>query len=185
MLRLLCVTAHPDDEAGAFGGILSRYSDAGVECSVNCLTAGERATNRGAAASDESLKAMRCKEFAAACRHLGVSHCQVLDYPDGALDRSRLPRRHRPSHSGHPHPASARRRHLRSRRLRHRPPRPRRGRIVYLRRLPVGLPRQPLLRPARSGRSRPGRPASSTTSPPSSPCPSVRRRLAAARHCPH
>ncbi|MGC2211197.1 MAG: PIG-L family deacetylase [Candidatus Korobacteraceae bacterium] len=88
MLRLLCVTAHPDDEAGAFGGILSRYSDAGVECSVICLTAGERATNRGGAANDEALKAMRCKEFDAACRHLGVSHCQVLDYPDGALDRA-------------------------------------------------------------------------------------------------
>jgi LmbE family N-acetylglucosaminyl deacetylase len=88
MLRLLCVTAHPDDEAGAFGGILSRYSDAGVECSVICLTAGERATNRGGAASDEALKAMRCREFDASCRHLGVAHCQVLDYPDGALDRA-------------------------------------------------------------------------------------------------
>jgi LmbE family N-acetylglucosaminyl deacetylase len=88
MLRLLCVTAHPDDEAGAFGGVLARYSEAGVKCAVICLTAGERAANRAGAANDEALKAMRCKEFDAACRHLGVAHCQVLDYPDGALDRA-------------------------------------------------------------------------------------------------
>ncbi len=47
MLKLLCVTAHPDDEAGCFGGVLAKYSEAGVECSVICLTAGERAANRG------------------------------------------------------------------------------------------------------------------------------------------
>jgi LmbE family N-acetylglucosaminyl deacetylase len=88
MLRLLCVTAHPDDEAGAFGGVLARYSDLGVECSVLCLTAGERATNRSGIADDEALKAARRQEFADSCHHLGVTHCQVFDYPDGALDRA-------------------------------------------------------------------------------------------------
>lgn len=88
MLRLLCVTAHPDDESGAFGGVLSKYSEADVECSVLCLTAGERATNRGGAADDEALKQMRRAEFAAACRHLGVARSHVLDYPDGALDHT-------------------------------------------------------------------------------------------------
>lgn len=87
MLKLLCVTAHPDDEAGCFGGILSKYSEAGVECSVICLTPGERASNRNGAASDQALKLMRRKEFAAACHHLGVHHCEVLDYHDGALAR--------------------------------------------------------------------------------------------------
>ena len=87
MLRLLCVTSHPDDEAGAFGGVLARYSEAGVECAVICLTAGERAANRGGAADDDALKAMRRAEFADSCRHLGVAHYKVLDYPDGALDR--------------------------------------------------------------------------------------------------
>jgi LmbE family N-acetylglucosaminyl deacetylase len=87
MLRLLCITAHPDDEAGCFGGILSKYSEAGVECSVICLTAGERAANRGGAVEDEALKALRRHEFAASCRLLGVAHCEVLHYADGALER--------------------------------------------------------------------------------------------------
>lgn len=88
MLRLLCVTAHPDDEAGCFGGALVRYSEAGVQCSVICLTAGERAANRGGLVDDEALKERRRGEFASSCRLLGVSHCRVLDYPDGALDRA-------------------------------------------------------------------------------------------------
>ena len=31
MLRLLCITAHPDDEAGGFGGTLLHYAQRGVE----------------------------------------------------------------------------------------------------------------------------------------------------------
>jgi LmbE family N-acetylglucosaminyl deacetylase len=88
MLKLLCVVAHPDDEAGAFGGVLAKYSEAGVECSVICLTAGERAANRGGHAADEALKRIRREEFADSCRHLGVAHGEVLDYADGALDRA-------------------------------------------------------------------------------------------------
>jgi LmbE family N-acetylglucosaminyl deacetylase len=88
MLKLLCVTAHPDDEAGCFGGILSKYSEAGVVCSVVCLTAGERAANRGGLVEDEALKATRRQEFADSCHLLGVAHCEVLHYPDGALDRA-------------------------------------------------------------------------------------------------
>jgi LmbE family N-acetylglucosaminyl deacetylase len=88
VLRLLCITAHPDDESGAFGGSLARYSESGVDCSVLCLTAGERATNRGGIVDDDELKARRRSEFAAACRHLGVARSQVLDYPDKALDRA-------------------------------------------------------------------------------------------------
>jgi LmbE family N-acetylglucosaminyl deacetylase len=88
MLKLLCVTAHPDDEAGCFGGILSKYSEAGVQCSVVCLTAGERAANRGGVVEDIALKAKRRKEFADSCHHLGVKLCEVWDYKDGALDHA-------------------------------------------------------------------------------------------------
>lgn len=87
MLRLLCITAHPDDEAGAFGGTLLHYAQRGVETHVICLTPGQAATHRGGARSDEELAQMRRREFAASCRLLHVSSGTVLDYPDAKLDR--------------------------------------------------------------------------------------------------
>jgi LmbE family N-acetylglucosaminyl deacetylase len=86
-LRLLCVTAHPDDEAGNFGGCLLHYHARGVETYVICMTPGTAATHRGAASSNAELAEIRRREFAASCRILNVSHGEVLNYPDAALDR--------------------------------------------------------------------------------------------------
>jgi LmbE family N-acetylglucosaminyl deacetylase len=88
MLRLLCVTAHPDDEAGGFGGSLLLYATRGVETYVICLTPGQAATHRGEARSDEDLAVQRRREFQASCRKLKIKHGEVLDYPDAALDRA-------------------------------------------------------------------------------------------------
>jgi LmbE family N-acetylglucosaminyl deacetylase len=88
MFRLLCITAHPDDEAGAFGGTLALYADRGVEVSVVCLTAGTAARNRGAARTDEELAALRTSEFQASCKFLGIKHGEVLSYADSKLDRA-------------------------------------------------------------------------------------------------
>jgi LmbE family N-acetylglucosaminyl deacetylase len=88
MLKLLCITAHPDDEAGAFGGTLLLYAERGVETSVACLTAGTAARNRGAARSDEELAKLRTAEFNASCDFLGVKYREVLNYPDSQLDRA-------------------------------------------------------------------------------------------------
>ncbi len=90
MRKLLCVTAHPDDEAGAFGGTLLLYAERGVETYVVCLTAGTAARNRGSARTDEELAALRRAEFAASCKVLNVAQGEVLDYPDGRLDRADL-----------------------------------------------------------------------------------------------
>ena len=87
MHRLLCFTAHPDDEAGGFGGTLLRYAERGVETHVICLTPGQAATHRGTARSDDELAAARRLEFQAACKLLKVSRATVLGYPDGKLDR--------------------------------------------------------------------------------------------------
>ena len=87
MRKLLCVTAHPDDEAGAFGGSLLLYHERGVETYIVCMTAGTAARNRGTARSSEELAELRRKEFAASCKLLGVTRGEVLDYPDGKLDR--------------------------------------------------------------------------------------------------
>jgi LmbE family N-acetylglucosaminyl deacetylase len=81
----LCVTAHPDDESGGFGGALMLAHEAGAETSVLCFTDGQAAHFRGAAAGGEELGKLRRAEMDAACGVLGVTHCQVLDYPDGEL----------------------------------------------------------------------------------------------------
>ena len=70
-LKLMCVTAHPDDECFAFGGALALAADRGIETYVVCLTDGQAATNRGDAASGEELGAMRREEFAALVRGAG------------------------------------------------------------------------------------------------------------------
>jgi LmbE family N-acetylglucosaminyl deacetylase len=90
MFRLLCITAHPDDEAGGFGGTLRLYRERGVETHVICLTPGQAATHRGTSTSPHELAEMRRREFAASCEILKVSHAEVLDFPDGALDRAPL-----------------------------------------------------------------------------------------------
>ncbi len=90
MPKLLCVTAHPDDEAGAFGGTLLLYHERGVETYIVCLTAGTAARNRGTARSNEELASLRREEFAASCKVLGVTRGEVLDYLDSKLDRADL-----------------------------------------------------------------------------------------------
>src|SRR5271169_1680195 len=78
MRKLLCITAHPDDEAGAFGGTLLLYHERGVETVVVCMTAGTAARNRGTARTNEELAELRRAEFAASCKMLGVTHGEVL-----------------------------------------------------------------------------------------------------------
>ena len=87
MHRLLCVTAHPDDEAGDFGGSLLLYHERGVETHVICLTPGQAASNRGGARTDQELATLRRKEFAASCQVLKVTRGEVLDYADAHLHR--------------------------------------------------------------------------------------------------
>ncbi|HZQ70567.1 MAG TPA: PIG-L family deacetylase [Terriglobales bacterium] len=90
MAGILCVTAHPDDEAGAFGGSLRLYHDRGVQTAVVCLTPGQAATNRGGFSCDEELSAVRRREFEASCALLKVTHGEVLNYPDAKLYRQNL-----------------------------------------------------------------------------------------------
>ena len=92
MLRMMVVTAHPDDEASSFGGSLRLYRERGVETCVICLTPGQAATHRGAAHNDQELATIRRKEFADACKILKVSRGVVLDYPDGQLHRLEMQR---------------------------------------------------------------------------------------------
>lgn len=83
--RLLCVTAHPDDESGGFGGALLMAHRDGADTSVLCFTDGQAAHFRGEAADAEDLGKMRRAEMDAACKVLGVTRHTVLHFPDGEL----------------------------------------------------------------------------------------------------
>lgn len=83
---MMLVIAHPDDECFGFGGALALAADRGIETYVICLTDGQAATHRGEAGSGQELGAMRCAEFAASCKILGVAHHELLDYQDGRLE---------------------------------------------------------------------------------------------------
>jgi LmbE family N-acetylglucosaminyl deacetylase len=83
--RLLCVTAHPDDESGAFGGALMQAHAVGAETIVLCFTDGQAAHFRGDAKGNADLGTARRAELAAACEVLGVTRFEVLHYPDGQL----------------------------------------------------------------------------------------------------
>jgi LmbE family N-acetylglucosaminyl deacetylase len=85
-LKLLCVTAHPDDECFAFGGALMLAVEAGIETTVLCFTDGQAATNRGASQSAADLGRMRRQEFLASCKILDVTHAELLDYQDAQLE---------------------------------------------------------------------------------------------------
>ena len=87
-LRLLCITAHPDDESGGFAGALMQAHNLGAETKVICLTEGRAASNRGQAQSDDELAILRRSEFARACEILYVTHGTILDYPDGDLNKA-------------------------------------------------------------------------------------------------
>jgi LmbE family N-acetylglucosaminyl deacetylase len=81
----MCITAHPDDEAGAFGGALLMAKASGVVTSVLCMTAGAAGSYRADGQTDAELAEARRAEFAAACEALGVTHSVILNYPDGGL----------------------------------------------------------------------------------------------------
>ena len=85
-LKMMCVVAHPDDECFAFGGALALAAREGVETYVLCLTDGQAATNRGAAATGADLGQIRRKEFAESCDVLEVAKHELLGYQDGQLE---------------------------------------------------------------------------------------------------
>jgi LmbE family N-acetylglucosaminyl deacetylase len=89
-LRLMCVTAHPDDESASFGGALLMARERGVETTVICLTEGTAASNRGDARSNDELAGARRAEMATACAMLGVTRHEVWTYPDSALIETNL-----------------------------------------------------------------------------------------------
>jgi LmbE family N-acetylglucosaminyl deacetylase len=85
-LRLLCITAHPDDECFAFGGALAQAAQRGIETSLICITDGSAGSYHGTAKTTSELGQLRRAELAASCNILDVRNYEVLDYQDGQLE---------------------------------------------------------------------------------------------------
>lgn len=89
-LRLLAITAHPDDESLGMGGTLAKSAAEGVEVSILAATRGERGRYRDGKdhPGQEALGRIREQELRAAARELGAREVAFLDYLDADLDRA-------------------------------------------------------------------------------------------------
>ena len=89
-LKLMCVLAHPDDEALGNGGILARYASEGIETYLVTATRGERGWfgREEEYPGLEALGKRREAELLAAARVLGIRRVDFLDYIDGDLDQA-------------------------------------------------------------------------------------------------
>jgi LmbE family N-acetylglucosaminyl deacetylase len=86
--RLLVVMPHPDDECFSTACTIARYAGEGATVSLLTLTRGGAGLWNGRDAGDlRSLTDVREMELREAARVLGVASVEVLDYPDGALEK--------------------------------------------------------------------------------------------------
>jgi LmbE family N-acetylglucosaminyl deacetylase len=87
----MAVHAHPDDESSSTGGVLAKYSDAGIRTVVVTCTNGEfgdtlDGVKPGEDGHDEQAVAqIRLAELREACKHLGVTELELLGYHDSGM----------------------------------------------------------------------------------------------------
>ena len=93
-LRLMAITAHPDDESLALGGSLTAAAREGIETYVICATSGQRGRFRehpfGSSGhpGPAALGRIREIELRRAASVLGVHRVDVLGYEDGHLAKA-------------------------------------------------------------------------------------------------
>lgn len=89
--RLLCVWAHPDDEAFGPVGTLRMAVEQGWQVSLVSATHGEQGqADPALLGPNETLAERRAAELRCAARVIGIQHLQIWHYPDGGL--SAVPR---------------------------------------------------------------------------------------------
>jgi len=90
-LTLMAVHAHPDDEASSTGGVLAMYSAQGIRTVLVTCTDGGCGDGPGGVKPGEpghehdAVVELRRTELEASCQVLGVSHLELLDYPDSGM----------------------------------------------------------------------------------------------------
>lgn len=85
MAAILCVFAHPDDEAFGCSATLARYANQGIPVHLLCFTSGQHGERLEPLASPQDVGALRTRELMASARVIGAKECQTLDYVDGRL----------------------------------------------------------------------------------------------------
>jgi LmbE family N-acetylglucosaminyl deacetylase len=101
--RILCISAHPDDNEFTIAGSVARWTREGRDVAFCLVTTGGAGVNEHTP-SNEGLIPIRENEQRAAARILGVKELVLLGYPDGTLeptlgmrrDLTRVIRRFRP-----------------------------------------------------------------------------------------
>jgi LmbE family N-acetylglucosaminyl deacetylase len=101
--RILCISAHPDDNEFTIAGSVARWTREGRDVAFCLVTTGGAGVNEHTP-SNEGLIPVREKEQRAAARILGVKELVLLGYTDGMLeptlglrrDLTRVIRRYRP-----------------------------------------------------------------------------------------
>lgn len=84
--KILCVFAHPDDEAFGPGGTITFWFQQGAEIHLLCATKGESGLNHLKNAHD----GIRVKELKKAAKILGISKIQFLGFMDGKISNNDL-----------------------------------------------------------------------------------------------
>ena len=86
--RLMVVMPHPDDECFGCASTIARYAAEGANVSLLTMTRGGAGLWNGRATGDlRRLSDVRELELRDAAAELGVRSLEVLDYPDGGLEK--------------------------------------------------------------------------------------------------
>lgn len=82
MKKVLCVFAHPDDEAFGPGGTIAKWAREGTVIHLLCATKGE---NEVMKASKPKIGDTRSKELRSAAKILGIKKISFLGFSDGRI----------------------------------------------------------------------------------------------------
>jgi LmbE family N-acetylglucosaminyl deacetylase len=85
--RALAIFAHPDDPEVACAGTLAQWAEAGAECRLVIVNAGDKGSGDATADPDE-LAVTRRAEAEKAAQVLGLTDVVFLEVPDGELENT-------------------------------------------------------------------------------------------------